>query len=477
MEKNKNSQLHFGPLPHREGKGGGSAMDIPLPPRPWYVKYLKYIVGGAVLAGLMVYAAILQLGPRTLKVKIADEQIAVVTEGEFLEYIDVNGVVAPATSMRVNAKEGGTVERICCHNGDVLQRGDTILVLSNPKVLEEIAAERQNYDLQQMQHRQQLIEMQQKSITLRGQALQADFELKKMAQDYELAEEEARMGVRSQAQLKVAKDEYEYNRRRTLLNIESLHQDSVLNVISRQLIQQQMTMETQRLGNSNRRLDALVILSPTDGQISNLNAAIGAQVSAGEQVGEIGVLTDYKVTARLNEYYIDRVQTGLPATAVLKGQRYAFEISRTTPQVQDHSFAVELKQQTHPQPLPIREGSNYSQGENTVEGQTAELSTPLPHREGTGVGLLGQTLRLQIELGKPERRLIIPRGSFYAQTSGQWVMRLDKSGHRASRVPIKLGRQNTEHYEVLSGLNAGDRILVSGYEAFGDAEVLEVSGD
>ena len=477
MEKNKNSQLHFGPLPHREGKGGGSAMDIPLPPRPWYVKYLKYIVGGAVLAGLMVYAAILQLGPRTLKVKIADEQIAVVTEGEFLEYIDVNGVVAPATSMRVNAKEGGTVERICCHNGDVLQRGDTILVLSNPKVLEEIAAERQNYELQQMQHRQQLIEMQQKSITLRGQALQADFELKKMAQDYELAEEEARMGVRSQAQLKVAKDEYEYNRRRTLLNIESLHQDSVLNVISRQLIQQQMTMETQRLGNSNRRLDALVILSPTDGQISNLNAAIGAQVSAGEQVGEIGVLTDYKVTARLNEYYIDRVQTGLPATAVLKGQRYAFEISRTTPQVQDHSFAVELKQQTHPQPLPIREGSNYSQGENTVEGQTAELSTPLPHREGTGVGLLGQTLRLQIELGKPERRLIIPRGSFYAQTSGQWVMRLDKSGHRASRVPIKLGRQNTEHYEVLSGLNAGDRILVSGYEAFGDAEVLEVSGD
>ena len=425
-------------------------MDIKIPKRPWYVKYLKYIVGGAVLAGLMVYAAILQLGPRTLEVKIADEQIAVVTEGEFLEYIDVNGVVAPATSMRVNAKEGGTVERICCHNGDVLQRGDTILVLSNPRVLEEIAAERQNYDLQQMQHRQQLIEMQQKSITLRGQALQADFELKKMAQDYELAEEEARMGVRSQAQLKVAKDEYEYNRRRTLLNIESLHQDSVLNVISRQLIQQQRTMETQRLGNSNRRLDALVILSPTDGQISNLNAAIGAQVSAGEQVSEIGVLTDYKVTARLNEYYIDRVQTGLPATAVLKGQRYAFEVSRTTPQVQDHSFAVELKptpQQTHPQPL------------------------------GTGVGLLGQTLRLQIELGKPERRLIIPRGSFYAQTSGQWVMRLDKSGHRASRVPIKLGRQNTEHYEVLSGLSAGDRILVSGYEAFGDAEVLEVSGD
>ena len=394
-----------------------------------------YLIGGAVLVALIVYALVLQLGPRTLKVEIDDAQIAVAEEGEFLEYIDVNGVVCPATSMRVNAKEGGTVEHICCHNGDVLKRGDTILVLSNPKVLEEMAAERQNYELQQMQHRQQLIEMQQKSITLRSQALQADFELKKMEQDYELAKEEAQMGVKSQAQLRVAKDEYEYNRRRTLLNIESLHQDSVLNVINRQLIQQQMAMEAQKLGNSNRRREALVILAPTEGQISNLNAVIGGQVSAGEQVGEIGVLTDYKVTARLNEYYIDRIQTGLPATATLKGRKLSFEVSRITPQVQEHSFAVELR------------------------GESANLR-------------LGQSLHLQIELGTPEQRLIIPRGNFYAQTSGQWIMKVDETGHSARRVPIKLGRQNTERYEVIEGLHAGDHVLVSGFEAFGDAEVV-----
>ena len=141
-------------------------MDIKIPKKPWYMRYRKYIAGGAVLAALMIYALVLQLGPRTLKVKIADEQIATVAEGDFLEYIDVNGMVVPSVSIRVNAKEGGTVERICCHNGDVLKRGDTILVLSNPKVLEEMAAERQNYDLQQMQHRRQLIEMQQRSITL-----------------------------------------------------------------------------------------------------------------------------------------------------------------------------------------------------------------------------------------------------------------------------------------------------------------------
>ena len=404
-----------------------------------------YIIGGAVLAGLLVYAVVLQLGPKTLKVEMADEQIAEVKEGEFLEYIDANGVVSPATSMRVNAMEGGTVERICCHNGDLLRRGDTILVLSNPKVLEEMAAERQNYELQQMQHRQQLIERQQKSITLRSQALQADFELKKIGQDFELAEEEARMGVKSKAQLEVARDEYDYNRRRTLLNIESLHQDSVLNVIGRQLIQQQMAIEARKLENSNRRRDALVVLAPTDGQIANLNATIGAQVSAGEQIAEIGVLTDYKITARLNEYCIDRVQSGLPATAMLKGRKYAFEVSRTTPQVQEHSFAVELR----------------------VGDKVGDYKSPPTELRS------GQTLRLQIELGKPERRLIIPRGSFYAQTSGQWVMLVDKDGHRARRVPIKLGRQNTEHYEVLSGLRPGDRILISGYEAFGDAEVVK----
>ena len=418
-------------------------MDIKLPKKPWYVKYRMYIIGGTVLAGLIIYALVLQLGPRTLKVKIAEEQIATVSEGDFLEYIDVNGVVCPATSMRVNAKEGGTVERICCHNGDILKRGDTILILSNPKVLEEMAAERQSYELQQMQHRQQLIEMQQKSITLRSQALQANFELKKISKDFELAKEEARMGVRSKAQLEVASDEYEYNHRRTLLNIESLHQDSVLNVIGRQLIQHQMAIEAQKLENSNKRRDALVILAPTDGQIGNLNATIGAQVSAGEQVGEIGVLTDYKVTAQLNEYYIDRIQTGLSATAILKGHKYAFEVSHTTPQVQEHSFAVELR------PVP-----------DTSQGEREKWR-------------MGQTLRLQIELGKPERRLIIPRGNFYSQTSGQWVMKVDEKGHSARRVPIKLGRQNTEHYEVISGLNPGDKILINGYDAFGDAEIIQ----
>ena len=418
-------------------------MDIQLPKRPWYIKYRFYLIGGTVLVALIVYAVILQLGPRTLQVEIVDEQIAEVTEGEFLEYIDVNGMVVPSTSMRVNAAESGTVERICCHNGDVLKRGDTILVLSNPKVLEEMAVEQQNYDLQQMQHRQQLVEMQQKSITLRSQALQANFELKKMEQNFELAEEEARMGVKSQAQLKMAKDEYDYDRQRTLLNIESLHQDSVLNVIGRQLIKQQMAMEAQKLGNSNRRRDALVILAPTDGQIGNLNATIGAQVSIGEQVGEIGVLTDYKITARLNEYYIDRVQTGLAATAVLKGHRYAFEVSHTTPQVQDHSFAVELK--AKPSHNSTSSTQNFS---------------------------IGQTLRLQIELGKPERRIIIPRGSFYSQTGGQWIMRVEGNGHQDRRVPIKLGRQNVEHYEVISGLNAGDRVIINGYENFGDAEIV-----
>lgn len=415
-------------------------MDIKIPKKPWYMRYRKYIAGGAVLAALMIYALVLQLGPRTLKVIIADEQIATVAEGDFLEYIDVNGMVVPSVSIRVNAKEGGTVERVCCHNGDVLKRGDTILVLSNPRVLEEMAAERQNYDLQQMQHRRQLIEMQQKSITLRSQALQANFELKQMAQNYELAEEEARMGVRSKAQLQVARDEYDYNRQRTLLNIENLHQDSVLNVIGRQLIEQQMAMEAQKLDNSNRRGSALVVVAPTDGQIGNLNASIGVQVSAGEQIGEIGVLTDFKVTARLNEYYIDRVQSGLSATAEQKGRRYAFEVSRTTPQVQEHSFAVELRPVASLQESPLRPG---------------------------------QTLRLQIELGKPERRLIIPRGNFYAQTSGQWVMLVDKTGRCARRVPIKLGRQNTAHYEVVSGLRAGDRILISGYDAFGDAEIVK----
>lgn len=418
-------------------------MDIKLPKKPWYVKYRLHLLGGAVLLALIGYATSLQLRPKTLRTSIDAGQIAQVCDGDFLEYVDVNGLVCPVTSVRVTASEGGTVERICCQNGDLLRRGDTILVLSNPKVLEEIASERRNYEHNQMQHRRQLIEMQQKSITLRQQALAADFELRKMAKNFELEQEEARMGVKSQAQLEVAREEYDYNRRRTQLTIESLRHDSVLNIVGRQLIEQEMSMEAQKLENSLARREALVVLAPTDGQIAGLGAVVGGQVSAGELLGEIGVLTDYKVTARLNEYYIDRIQDGQPATATYKGRSLALQVSRITPQVQDHTFAVELT------------------GNLLSEDKSGTLLRP------------GLTLRLKIELGQSERRLIVPRGNFYAQTGGQWVMLVDESGHRAHRVPIRLGRQNAEHYEVLDGLHAGDRVLVSGYDRFGDAQIVE----
>ena len=418
-------------------------MDIKLPKKPWYVKYRLHLLGGAVLLALIGYATSLQLRPKTLRTSIDANQIAQVCDGDFLEYVDVNGLVCPVTSVRVTASEGGTVERICCQNGDLLRRGDTILVLSNPKVLEEIASERRNYEHNQMQHRRQLIEMQQKSITLRQQALAADFELRKMAKNFELEQEEARMGVKSQAQLEVAREEYDYNRRRTQLTIESLRHDSVLNIVGRQLIEQEMSMEAQKLENSLARREALVVLAPTDGQIAGLGAVVGGQVSAGELLGEIGVLTDYKVTARLNEYYIDRIQDGQPATATYKGRSLALQVSRITPQVQDHTFAVELT------------------GNLLSKDKSGTLLRP------------GLTLRLKIELGQSERRLIVPRGNFYAQTGGQWVMLVDESGRRAHRVPIRLGRQNAEHYEVLDGLHAGDRVLVSGYDRFGDAQIVE----
>lgn len=434
-------------------------MDIPLPPKPWYVKYWKYLLGGAGLIALVIYATILQLRPRTLKADVRDDEMAVACDSNFLEYVDVNGLVVPLTTRRVNAVEGGTVERICCHNGDLLKRGDTILVLSNPKVLEEMTDERRNYEMQQLTHRRQLVEMQQKSITLRQQALQADFELRKMQKDFELAQEEHQMGVKSKAQLEVAREEYEYNRRRTLLTIEGLRHDSTLNAISRKLIEQQMSMEQQRLAQSNGRWDGLVVLAPVDGQIANLNAIVGGQVTAGEQVGEIGVLEGYKVTARLNEYYIDRIQSGQPATAIHKGRRIPLQVSRVTPQVQEHSFAVELQ---------ALRSTPFS------EDGSAGPAGAIPLGEGKEGPPIGLTLRLQIELGRPERRLVIPRGSFYAQTGGQWIMRIDANNpHRARRIPIRLGRQNAEFYEVLEGLSAGDRVLVGGYDRFGDAEVVE----
>ncbi len=415
-------------------------MDIQLTPKPWYVKYRYYLLAGTLFLAFAIYVIILALGPRQLNIDADDYKIVKVEEAPFMEYVDVEGLVQPIQTIQVNALESGFVERIVAEEGAMLEVGDTILVLSNPELLRTIDDEQADWANQQRNYQEQEIEMQQRSITLRQQALDAEHQMASLDKSLKQSREEYRMGIKSKAELDVIEEDYAYQHRKAQLQMQSLHHDSVATQLKREMLQANREATNKKLSRSVNRTEHLVVRATVAGQLSFVNVAIGQQVSAGSSIGEIKVLTEYKVHTSLSEYYIDRITTGLPAHINYQDKKYEMRISKVVPEVKDRNFACDLVF-TGDKPSNIRLGKSY---------------------------------RVQIELGKPETALTIPRGDFYQATSGRWIYRLSSDGKTARKVDIEIGRQNPQQYEILSGLKPGDRVIISGYDKFGEIEELVI---
>ena len=413
-------------------------MDIPRKPRPWYVRYLYPMLAGIAFLAFATYMIVLSFSPRRLRIDSETCRVADVANAPFREFVDVEGIVQPIQTVQVNALESGFVERIVAEEGTMLQTGDTILILSNPELLRSTFDEQEEWQNSERNYREQEIEMQQKSITLRQQALDAEHQMAALDKLLRQSREEFRMGIKSKAELDVAEEEYRYQMKRTGLQMESLRHDSAATRLKREMLRANREASARKLSRSSGRTAHLVVRATVAGQLSYLGVVLGQQVAAGESVGSIKVLTEYKVRASLSEYYIDRIITGLPAHIQQEPQKYPLRISKVVPEVKDRNFPCDLI-------------------------FTAEKPTNIR---------LGKSYRVQIELGKPEKCLVIPRGNFYQHTAGQWIYRLSPDGTTARKTPVKIGRQNPQQYEVLSGLQPGDKVLVSGYENLGDAEVL-----
>ena len=413
-------------------------MDIPRKPRPWYVKYLYPMLAGIAFLAFATYMIVLSFSPRRLRLDSETCRVADVANAPFREFVDVEGIVQPIQTVQVNALESGFVERIVAEEGTMLQAGDTILILSNPELLRSTFDEQEEWQNSERNYREQEIEMQQKSITLRQQALDAEHQMAALGKSLRQSREEFRMGIKSKAELDVAEEEYRYQMKRTGLQMESLRHDSAATRLKREMLRANREASARKLSRSSGRTAHLVVRATVAGQLSYLGVVLGQQVAAGESVGSIKVLTEYKVRASLSEYYIDRITTGLPAHIQQEAQKYPLRISKVVPEVKDRNFPCDLIF-TAQKPTNIRLGKSY---------------------------------RVQIELGKPEKCLVLPRGNFYQHTAGQWIYRLSPDGTTARKTPVKIGRQNPQQYEVLSGLQPGDKVLVSGYENLGDAEVL-----
>lgn len=413
-------------------------MDIKLEKKPWYIRYRYYLAGAFLVCCGLIYVIVLASGPRRLRINAEHIQIEEVKQADFMEYVDVEGIVHPILTIIVNTREAGNVDQIIGEEGSLLKKGDTILTLTNPNLMREIEDQQDEWEKQRISYQEKALEMEQKSLTLKQQTLEAEYELNKIRKSFSLEKEEYAMGIRSKAQLEVSEDEYRYKTESTRLKLKSLQSDSSMTVIRKELLQNDRDREEKKLIRSRQRIEDLVVRSPIDGQLSFVKVTPGQQVAAGENIAEVKVMDQFKIHTSLSEYYIDRVTTGLPAAITYQGKRYPLKISKVIPEVKDRLFEVDL----------------------VFTGEMPENVR------------LGKSFRVQIELGQPEQALVVPRGNFYQQTGGQWIYKVNADKTRAVKVPVTIGRQNPRQYEITEGLQSGDLVIVSGYDTFGEAEEL-----
>ena len=413
-------------------------MDIKLEKKPWYIRYRSYLLAGGAFIIFLIYVISLSLGPRKLRIDSENIQIAEIKNGKFMEYVDVEGLVQPILTIQVNTRESGSVDRIVAEEGTLLKKGDTILVLSNPDLLRDIEDQRDEWENQRYSYKEREIEMEQKSLALKQQALQTQYEMNRLQKSFGLEKEEYKMGIKSKAQLEVSEAEYNYNLKKTALQMESLSHDSAMTIIRKDLLRNEMERGQKKYLRSMERLEGLVVRAPINGQLSYVKATPGQQVGSNSNIAEIKVLDQFKIHTQLSEYYIDRITTGLPATVNYQGKRYPLKITKVVPEVKDRMFDVDL----------------------VFTGEMPENVR------------VGKSFRVQIELGQPEDALVMPRGNFYQATGGQWIYKVNASQDKAVRVPLTIGRQNPQQYEVTEGLQAGDWVIVTGYDTFGEAEEL-----
>ena len=416
-------------------------MDIQLAPKKWYVKYRALLIAGALFLVLVIGLLFTAFGPSKLRISSSEVRIAEVVKMDFVEYVNADGTLQPIQTIKVNTQEAGIVERIVAEAGSMLHQGDTIMILSNPQLERTIDDQRDAYNKQYNSYRERLIQMEQQSLTLRQQTLQTAYDLRRLEKKIALDREEYRMGIKSKAELELAEDEYIYKKQNAELQMKSLLQDSAMNVIRREMLEADLASQQKVLDRSIERLSDLVITAPISGQLSSIDVNPGKQIAAGTEIGEVKIMDRYKLSAQLNEYYVDKLTQGQPATITYENKDYSLVISKIVPEVRGGTFSIEML-----------------------------FTDTVPDN-----ARIGKSYQTKIELSSAVPAVLVPKGNFYPYTGGRWIYRLNAEGTRATRVAISVARQNPLYYEVIDGLQPGDRVITSGYDGFGEAEEILIN--
>ena len=396
---------------------------------PWWL--------GALLAAFIIYL-IARPNNKTLRVDKDTITVSTAVKGEFNDYIRISGRVQPMTTIQLSPQEGGIVEQILIEEGSRVKAGDPILLLNNDNLdLQILNSEAELAEKENILRNTQ-IQMEQQKLDVRQNVLEYGTQVDRLKRAYEqqkalyedklIAKEDY---LKAEEDYRLALQKYELIRERS--KQDSLYRGTQIDRMEESLDNMLLNMQMIRKRKSN-----LIVKAPIDGELGLLDVVLGQSIAAGTKIGQINSVGTYKVEAQIDEHYIDRVVEGLEATFERQGETYSTVIRKVYPEVRDGKFKADFKFDGE-QPDNIRSG---------------------------------QTYYLNLQLGQPEEAVIIPRGTFYQKTGGKWIYVVNKEGTKAVKREIRIGRQNPQYYEVLEGLEPGERVITSGYDTYGDSDVL-----
>jgi len=413
-------------------------MDKVIEKKKWTTKKILNIAGISVFVIFILYLLFFRDKRSKLYVDKSQITVATVLADKFQEFIPVDGVVFPRNTIYIDAVQGGIVEKVYVEDGAWLKKGDTILKLSNANMeLSFMEQETRIYEaINNLQNTK--IGLEQNKFIRQKEIVQLEYEIDMTNRDFERKQQLYDENVISIKEFEDAKREYDFTVKQLHISLQLKKLDSV-SAVNRS---RQINATMDRMGNNLKllrtNLENLYIKSPTDGQLSSFSAEIGETKSAGEHLGQIDMKDGYKLRANIDERYISRVFIGQDAEFDFAAKTYFLNIGKIYTDVTNGSFQVDL----------------FFDGEEP--GQIKR----------------GQTLQLRLKFSSAQDAIIVKRGGFFQETGGNWIYIVDATDDFATKRKIRIGRQNTNFYEVMEGLEPGEKVVISSYDAFGGKDKL-----
>lgn len=423
------------------GSASGASMDRVIEKKGLPLQKLG--IAAAVLAGLAVAGwFLMDYGSgRSLVIDNSRVIVSSVTRGIFEDFIPIRGQVTPRQTIYLDAIEGGRVEEKLVEDGASVKAGDLLVVLSNTSLQLSVTQNEAMVTEQLNNMRTIELQLEQNRLQHKRSLVEMDYQIKRLERQVSRFSNLDNAGVAAKSQLEDAQDELEYYRNRRKVTLESQATDARLQETQLEFLKKTGGQLEQSLTLARKNLDALNVRAPVDGKLSGLDLEVGQSIQRGGRLGQIDDPDNFKLSASIDEFYLNRVDIGQSASFEQMGTQYEMRVNKIYPQVDNGQFEIDLVF-TGDQPTDIRRG---------------------------------QTIQAKLTLGDATQALLIPNGAFYQDTGGNWMFVVNDAGTMAVKRNVRLGRRNSRTIEVLEGLEEGEEVITSPYSSFREMDRLQLN--